>query len=124
MNKVDIRISVAPRFIPEQSNPEAGKYFFSYTITLVNADHQNFQLMSRKWLITDGDGKEQQVIGEGVIGKQPSIGAGESFSYTSGVLLDSPVGAMQGIYTMVSDQQESIEAIIEPFLLAYPGAIN
>lgn len=124
MNKADIRISVAPRFIPEQSNPDTGKYFFSYTITLVNADAQNYQLISREWLITDGDGNEQKVIGEGVVGKQPLIGSGESFSYTSGVLLDSPVGTMQGSYTLINDDKESVKALIEPFLLAYPGAVN
>lgn len=124
MNKADIRISVAPRFIPEQSNPDAGKYFFSYTITVVNADAQDYQLISREWLITDGDGNEQKVIGEGVVGKQPLIGSGESFSYTSGVLLDSPVGTMQGSYTLINDNRESVEALIEPFLLAYPGAVN
>lgn len=124
MNKPDIRISVAPRFIAEQSNPDAGKYFFSYTITVVNADSKTYQLVSRQWLITDGDGNEQRVVGEGVVGKQPVIAAGESFSYTSGVLLDSPVGTMQGSYTMVNDGEESFEAMIEPFLLAYPGAIN
>ena len=124
MNKPDIRISVAPRFIAEQSNPEAGKYFFSYTITLVNAGDQAYKLISRRWLITDGDGNEQKVVGEGVVGKQPIIAAGESFSYTSGVLLDSPVGTMEGSYTMLNDDKESIEALIEPFLLAFPGAIN
>ena len=124
MNKPNIRISAAPRFIAEQSNPDASKYFFSYTITVVNADDQTYQLMSREWLITDGDGKEQKVIGEGVVGKQPIIGAGESFSYTSGVLLDSPVGTMEGSYTMVNDAQEPMQAIIEPFLLAYPGSVN
>lgn len=124
MNTTKIRISVAPQFIAEQSNPDEGKYFFSYTITLVNADEQAYQLLSRRWLITDGDGNEQKVVGEGVVGKQPVIGAGESFSYTSGVLLDSPVGTMEGSYTMINDRNESVEAIIEPFLLAFPGAVN
>lgn len=124
MSKPNIRISVAPRFIPEQSNPDAGKYFFSYTITVVNRGNQPCQLLSRRWLITDGDGNEQTVVGEGVIGKQPVINPGESFSYTSGVLLDSPVGTMEGSYTMLSEGEEPFEAAIEPFLLAFPGAIN
>jgi ApaG protein len=124
MNNPNIRISVKPRFIVEQSNPDAGKYFFSYTIRVVNEDSQTYQLISRQWLITDGDGNEQRVIGEGVVGKQPIIAAGESFSYTSGVLLDSPVGTMEGSYTMVNAHKESVEAVIEPFLLAYPGAVN
>mgnify|MGYP000047003726 CR=1 FL=1 len=124
MNQPMIRISVAPRFIAEQSNPEVGKYFFSYTITLVNADTQSCQLISRRWLITDGEGNEQKVMGEGVVGKQPIITAGESFTYTSGVLLDSPVGTMEGSYQMVDQENSAFEVIIEPFLLAFPGAIN
>lgn len=124
MSQPKVRISVAPRFISEQSNPAAGKFFFSYTITLVNADTHSCQLISRRWLITDGDGNEQKVVGEGVVGKQPTITAGESFTYTSGVLLDSPVGTMEGSYQMVDEDKVPFEVTIEPFLLAFPGAVN
>lgn len=124
MNPEQVGISVAPRFIPEQSNPQTRKYFFSYTITIVNRGDESCQLLSRYWLITDGEGTEQEVRGEGVIGQQPHLAAGESFTYTSGVQLDTPVGTMQGYYKMLGQGKELFEVAIEPFLLAQPGAIN
>ena len=124
MSQAPVQVTVAPRFISEQSNPEAGKYFFSYTITIVNSDLQRCQLLSRRWLITDGNGKEQEVVGEGVIGKQPILESGESFVYTSGVLLESPVGTMEGSYQMIDQEEQPFDVPIAPFLLALPGAIN
>ena len=124
MTQSSVRVSVAPRFISEQSSPDAGKYFFSYTITIVNSGAEGCQLVSRHWLITNGDGKEQEVMGEGVIGKQPLIKSGESFTYTSGVLLETPVGTMQGSYQMLDHDQNPFDVEIEPFLLAFPGAVN
>ena len=124
MTKSPVHVSVAPRFIPEQSSPDANKYFFSYTITIVNSGTEDCQLISRHWLITDGDGKKQEVMGEGVIGKQPIIKSGESFTYTSGVLLETQVGTMHGTYHMLDHNQKPFDVEIEPFLLAFPGAIN
>jgi ApaG protein len=124
MSPDDIQIEVNPAFIPEQSSPENGKYFFSYTISIANRGKENCQLISRYWLITDAAGNQQEVSGEGVVGKQPRLDPGESFVYTSGVMLNTAVGTMQGIYHMVDAKGGTFDAPIQPFLLAQPGKIN
>lgn len=124
MNAPTIHIKVQPRYLPEQSQPEANRYFFTYTINIANQGPGTCQLRSRHWIITDANGVEQEVIGEGVIGQQPQIDAGQSFTYTSGVMLETPVGTMQGTYQMVDDRSRPFNAPIAPFLLAFPRAVN
>jgi ApaG protein len=119
-----LRIEVSPRYLPEQSQPDAHRYFFTYTITISNQGPGRCQLLSRHWIITDANGIEQEVIGEGVVGQQPEIAEGASFTYTSGVMLETPVGTMQGSYHLVDAGLTPFEAEIEPFLLAFPGSIN
>jgi ApaG protein len=124
MNTPQVEVKVQPDYIPEQSDPEHGKYFFSYTISICNLGEAACQLRSRHWLITDSDGNKQEVRGEGVVGKQPLLNPGSAFTYTSGVLLDTAVGTMQGTYHMVDDGNQPFDVAIEPFLLALPGKIN
>jgi len=124
MNTPQVEVKVQPDYVPEQSDPERGKYFFSYTISIFNLSEAACQLRSRHWLITDGDGNKQEVRGDGVVGKQPHLGPGSVFTYTSGVLLDTVVGTMQGTYHMVDNGNHPFDVAIEPFLLALPGKIN
>lgn len=124
MNSPEVEVRVRPNYIPEQSDPGEGKYFFSYTISICNRSEAPCQLMSRHWLITDSEGNKQEVHGEGVVGKQPLLHPGIAFTYTSGVLLGTAVGTMQGTYHMVDASNQAFEVSIEPFLLAQPGTIN
>lgn len=124
MTTPEVEVKVQPDYVPEQSDPGKGKYFFSYTISISNLGGAACQLKSRHWLITDGNGNKQEVHGEGVVGKQPYLDPGSAFTYTSGVLLDTIVGTMQGTYHMIDDSDQPFEVAIEPFLLALPGKIN
>ncbi len=124
MNPESIGIKVVPRYIAEESQPGDDQYFFSYTITISNLGTRPCQLMSREWLITDGNAGVQEVAGEGVIGQQPRLAPGESFTYTSAAQLQTPVGTMEGFYFMRTDEGEGFKVRIEPFLLSFPGAIN
>lgn len=124
MNTPEVEVKVQPAYVPEQSSPEHGKYFFSYTISISNLGESVCQLKSRHWLITDSNGNRQEVQGEGVVGQQPYLGPGAAFTYTSGVLLDTEVGTMQGTYHMIDDCDQPFEVAIEPFLLSLPGKIN
>lgn len=124
MKPEDVVIEVEPAFVPEQSSPEEGKYFFSYTITITNHSDASCQLLSRYWLITDSETNQQEVSGDGVVGKQPRLEPGHSFTYTSGVMLDTEVGTMEGKYHMVDQDGHPFEVAIPPFLLAQPGKIN
>jgi ApaG protein len=115
-----IRVSVTPRFLEEESAPDEGRYFFAYTIDITNLTSERVQLRSRYWRIVDGNGKVQEVRGAGVVGKQPVIGAGETFNYTSGCPLTTPNGTMEGRYTMVGTGGETFEVKIPTFSLDYP----
>jgi ApaG protein len=101
-----------------------GRFAFSYTITISNHGKQSARLLSRHWIITDADGKVQEVQGEGVVGEQPTIQPGRSFRYTSGAILPTPVGSMHGSYSFVSNTGEYFDAIIAPFRLAIPELVN
>ncbi|MCD8513083.1 MAG: Co2+/Mg2+ efflux protein ApaG [Nitrincola sp.] len=120
----NIEISVDTAYLIEQSDPEAHRYVFSYHITITN--HNNFpvQLISRRWLITDGNEQTQEVNGEGVVGEQPVILPGQSFSYTSGTVLPTEVGSMQGHYAMVCEALGEFIAPIPAFTLALPNALH
>jgi ApaG protein len=115
-----IRVAVKPAYLDDQSDPEDGRYVWSYTVTIENRGPESVQLMSRIWNITDGDGRTQEVEGDGVVGAQPVIAPGESFQYTSGCPLDTASGFMVGRYRMVSASGEAFEAEIPAFLLESP----
>ncbi|WP_434709305.1 Co2+/Mg2+ efflux protein ApaG [Pseudomonas sp. R1-1] len=120
--KVDV--SVVTRYLAEQSQPEDDRFAFAYTITVQNNGQMPAKLLSRHWVITDGDGHVEEVRGEGVVGLQPLIAAGESHKYTSGTVMTTKVGTMQGSYEMVADDGKHFDAIIKPFRLAVPGALH
>ena len=120
----DIRIHVATDYIDDQSEPDADRYVFAYTITISNNGEVPATLRSRHWIITDANGKVQEVSGDGVVGEQPYLQPGERFRYSSGAILETPVGAMQGLYRMETDTGSSFNAPIEPFTLAVPGLLH
>ena len=122
--KSPIFINVKTAYIPEQSEEASDKYVFSYTITIENQGKESAKLLNRHWVITDANGKVQEVRGEGVVGEQPYLKPGESYRYTSGTVLDTPVGSMQGEYEMVRDDGSRFLAPIEPFSLAIPRALH
>jgi len=120
----DIRISVKTEYLPSESEEESERYVFAYTITVENHGSQPAKLLSRHWIITDAENKVQEVKGKGVIGEQPRLRHGESFSYTSGTMIETPVGSMQGSYQMIADDDYKFDALIEPFTLAMPGVLH
>lgn len=119
-----IVIDTQPRYLSEQSDPAAKRFAFAYTISIHNAGKVPVQLLDRHWLITDGNGKVQEVRGDGVIGEQPRIAPGASHVYTSGCLLETPVGSMQGSYGMRSATGEDFRAPVTVFRLARPNSLN
>ncbi len=120
----DIRIEVATSYVDDQSEPDADRYVFAYTITISNEGDIAAKLLSRHWVITDANGKVQEVSGDGVVGEQPHLNPGERFRYSSGAVIETPVGAMQGLYRMVGDDGDSFDAPIAPFTLAVPGLLH
>jgi ApaG protein len=122
--KHEIRVEVATSFLPEQSDPEADRYVFSYAITITNVGTVAAQLISRHWLITDADGKVQEVRGLGVVGNQPLLQPGEKFQYASGCALPTPVGTMKGSYQMVAEDGTQFDAPIADFLLSMPRTLH
>ncbi len=123
-NKYRIEVSPMPQFIPEQSDPENDRYIFAYTITIKNVGEVPAQLVSRHWIITDAHNEVQEVRGLGVVGKQPLLQPGESFQYTSGSSLTTPIGTMKGSYQMVAEDGTHFEAEIPEFVLATPRALH
>jgi len=122
--RCDIRIQVATTYVDDQSEPDADRYVFAYTITISNDGDVAAKLLSRHWVITDANGKVQEVSGDGVVGEQPYLNPGERFRYSSGAVLETPVGAMQGLYRMKSDSGADFDAPIPPFTLAVPGLLH
>jgi ApaG protein len=120
----NIQISIDTAYLTEQSDPEAHRYVFSYHITITNHNAFPVQLISRRWLITDGNEQTQEVNGEGVVGEQPVIQPGQSYSYTSGTVLPTEVGSMQGHYSMVSEALGEFIAPIPAFTLALPNSLH
>ncbi|MDJ0938838.1 MAG: Co2+/Mg2+ efflux protein ApaG [Woeseiaceae bacterium] len=123
-NVFDIRIHVVTDYVDEQSEPDADRYVFAYTITITNNGNIAATLLSRHWVITDANGKVQEVSGDGVVGEQPHLAPGEQFRYSSGAVLETPVGAMQGLYRMEAEDGDSFDAPIAPFTLAVPGLLH
>ncbi|KJH84243.1 Co2+/Mg2+ efflux protein ApaG [Pseudomonas sp. KSR10] len=119
-----IDVSVSPTYLADQSQPEQNRYAFAYRVTIENKGQLIAQLLSRHWIITDGDGQVQEVRGAGVVGEQPVIAPGQRHVYTSGTLMTSRVGTMQGSYQMLAEDGHRFEAEIAPFRLAVPGALH
>ena len=120
----NIAIDVAAKYLAQESDPEKARYLFSYTITIKNAGSNSARLLSRYWKITGGDGHEQEVEGDGVVGLNPYLAPEQEFTYTSAAMLDTPMGMMQGHYMMVNDSGERFEVDIPPFSLAVPQALH
>ncbi|CAI8766453.1 MULTISPECIES: Co2+/Mg2+ efflux protein ApaG [Pseudomonas] len=122
--RYQIDVSVVTRFLKEQSDPENDRFAFAYTITVKNNGTVPAKLMSRHWLITNGDGRVEEVKGAGVIGQQPLIEPGQSHTYSSGAVISTKVGTMQGSYQMFAEDGKRFDAVIAPFRLAVPGALH
>jgi ApaG protein len=120
----DIQIAVDTRFLPDQSDPEAHRYVFSYQITITNSSLMPIQLLSRRWVVTDGNEHVQEIEGEGVVGEQPVIEPQNSYQYTSGTVLATHVGSMYGHYVMETSEGERFNAPIAAFTLAQPLALH
>ncbi|PKO94534.1 MAG: Co2+/Mg2+ efflux protein ApaG [Betaproteobacteria bacterium HGW-Betaproteobacteria-10] len=123
-NKYHIDIQPVAQFIPDQSDPDESRYLFAYTITIKNIGELPAQLVSRHWIITDGNNEQQEVRGLGVVGKQPLLKPGETFQYTSGSSLTTPVGTMKGSYQMVAEDGTHFNAEIPEFALAMPRVLH
>ena len=119
-----IRVDVETSYVADQSDPDDGRFVFAYTITIRNQGVTPARLLTRHWIITDANGKVQEVRGDGVVGEQPYLKPGQGFRYSSGAVLETPVGAMQGSYQMLADDGERFDAPIAPFRLAIPGVLN
>jgi ApaG protein len=120
----DIRVTAQTTYLPEQSDAGQGRYVFAYTITITNQGTSAAQLVSRHWIITDAEDKVQEVRGLGVIGEQPYLRPGESFEYTSGTAIATPVGTMRGSYQMVAEDGTRFDADIPSFTLAMPRVLH
>lgn len=119
-----IRVTVNSTFRPDRSEPDRGRWMFTYTVRIANEGEAAAQLVSRHWIITDANGERQEVVGDGVVGHQPRLGPGEQFEYTSYCVLDTPHGSMRGTYKMVRNDGTAFDARIAPFPLVVPGAVN
>jgi ApaG protein len=113
-----IRVDVAPQYLREQSDPDAGKFVFSYRIRVTNEGAVAAQLVSRHWIIVDADGERHDVRGEGVVGQQPLLGPGQSFEYSSYCPLETPWGTMEGTYAFRTDDGATFDAVVARFYLA------
>ena len=119
-----IRVQVTTKFLPERSSPKDHEYLFAYFIRISNVGKEAAQLISRHWVITNTDGEEEEVRGDGVVGEQPLLAPGAIYNYNSFCHLKTSVGTMHGEYTMVTPAGETFEARIAPFTLAVPNALN
>jgi ApaG protein len=122
--KHQIQIDVRTIYLPGQSAPEEDRYVFAYTITITNSGLVPARLMTRHWIITDANDRIREVQGEGVVGEQPYLLPGTSFQYTSGTILETPVGTMKGSYQMIADDGTSFDAEIPLFTLSIPRTLH
>lgn len=120
----NVPVEVETFYIAAQSDPAAERYVFAYTITIRNHSSDTVRLLRRYWLISDANGKQTEVEGDGVVGEQPQLAPGSSYRYTSGAILETPVGTMQGHYEMETLQHEHFQATIPLFRLAMPNILN
>ncbi len=121
-HKIDVNVKTA--YVEEHSSPDDGRFVFSYTIQILNSGNIAAKLMTRHWVITDADGNEKEVFGEGVVGEQPFLRPGETFEYTSGTVLETPIGCMHGHYQMVGDDGLAFQATIPAFTLSLPNQLH
>jgi ApaG protein len=119
-----IRVDVETSFVAEQSDPDRSRYVFAYTITIRNEGTVPARLLTRHWIITHANGKVQEVRGDGVVGEQPYLKPGQGYRYSSGATLETPVGVMQGSYSMIAEDGRRFDAPIAPFRLAMPGVLH
>ena len=124
MDTAPIVIEVETHYVAEESYPADERFVFAYTITIRNNSDTPAKLLTRHWVITDGHGKVEEVHGEGVVGEQPHIGPGDYFRYTSGAVLDTPIGTMEGSYQMISDNGKHFDATIPMFTLSQPHSLH
>ena len=122
--KYEITVTTRTTYVPEQSDTERGRYVFAYTITLKNTGTVAAQLISRHWIITDANNHTQEVRGLGVVGEQPTLRPEDSFEYTSGTAIATPVGTMRGTYQMVGDDGLQFDAAIPEFTLSIPRVLH
>lgn len=122
--KYHIKVEATAEFVAAQSNPDENRYVFAYHITITNVGSVTAQLISRHWVITDGNGKNQDVRGLGVIGEQPSLAPGQQYSYSSGSVIETPVGTMHGSYQMKAEDGHRFDAEIPEFMLAMPRVLH
>lgn len=120
----DFKVEVATRYLESDSNPEEDRFVFAYTITIINQGETPARLLTRHWIITHGNGKKQEVRGEGVVGEQPRIKPGKVYKYTSGTVLETPMGTMGGTYQMITDDGDEFDAFIPEFLLSIPRTLH
>ena len=119
-----IDVGVTTQYIENQSSPEENRFVFSYTITIHNTGSLAAKLLTRHWIINDANGNVQEVHGEGVVGEQPYLLPDESFEYTSGTVIETPVGSMEGSYQMITDDGFAFDANIPAFTLSLPNALH
>ena len=122
--KYDIKVAVKTAYLANQSDPSRNQYVFAYTVTIANAGAVAAQLISRHWIITDAEHQVQEVKGAGVVGQQPLLRPGESFEYTSGTHLATPVGTMRGTYQMMAEDGHAFDAVVPPFTLSVPRVLH
>ena len=120
----NIQVSVETEFLADQSDPDSQRWVCAYHITIRNEGTVSARLLTRHWVITDGEDRVQEVHGEGVIGEQPHIAPGQTFSYTSGAILETEVGSMRGSYQMIGEDGTHFDAEIPMFTLAVPHALH
>jgi ApaG protein len=121
---VKIRVEVETSYVEEQSDPRDKRFVFSYTITIRNEGQLPARLLTRHWIITDANGNVKETRGDGVVGEQPYLKPGQGFRYSSGAVIETPVGTMQGSYQMIADDGQHFDAPIAPFRLAMPGVLH
>ena len=119
-----IRVEVETAYLEEQSDPGDKRFVFSYTITIRNEGPIPARLLTRHWIITDANGNTKETRGDGVVGEQPYLKPGQGFRYSSGAVIETPVGTMQGSYQMLDDDGRRFDAPIAPFRLAMPGVLH
>jgi ApaG protein len=119
-----IRVEVETSYVEEQSDPRDKRFVFSYTITIRNEGEVPARLLTRHWIITDANGNVKEMRGDGVVGEQPYLKPGQGFRYSSGAVIETPVGTMHGTYQMVADDGRQFDAAIAPFRLAMPGVLH
>jgi len=124
MRKYEFTVSTTPRYLADQSAPDEDQYVFAYTVTIRNTGEVAGQLITRHWIITDGDGQVSEVRGEGVVGEQPVLQPGQSYKYTSACPLSTPVGSMKGSYQCVASDGTKFEATIPEFVLSMPSRLH